>query len=83
MPFLEETVEEVESPVNLKMQVNYDSMSIRKEKEKITKIEEKKNRQKNMIREMASQVTIITYVFQGVWPLSLLFELTLDDDNNN
>ena len=42
MPFLEETVEEVESPVNLKMQVNYDSMSIRKEKEKVTKIEDKK-----------------------------------------
>ena len=42
MPFSEETVEEVEAPVNLKMQVHYDSMSIRKEKEKVTKIEDKK-----------------------------------------
>ena len=42
MPFSEETVEEVEAPVNLKMQVHYDSMSIRKGKEKVTKIEDKK-----------------------------------------
>lgn len=42
MPLSEETVEEVESPVNLKIQVHYDSMSIRKEKEKVTKIEDKK-----------------------------------------
>ena len=42
MPFSEETVEEVEPPVNLKMQVHYDSMSIRKEKEKVIKIEDKK-----------------------------------------